>query len=161
MRTKVYVSARRHLKSFAIRRTRSLSHTTRISLRWSPDITKSYLGTSKKIDVQQTKGIQKVLVQSQQPFDAISMLRKRSISIDNKSSSYVFFENQEGFHFKTLEKLMESDTGDRVFTNDETIRTDIKKPIFRNLIDYEQPMQFSALDRIGGWSICRHAEVRL
>jgi hypothetical protein len=113
------------------------------------DIVSYYLGTKKSIDVQQTKGIQKVLVQSQNPFDAIAMLRKRSISIDNKSSSFVFFENQDGFHYKTIEKLMEGDTGDRVFTNDETIRTDIRAPIFRNLINYEQPAQYSVIDRIG------------
>jgi hypothetical protein len=113
------------------------------------DIIQSYLGTKKNIDVQQTKGIQKIIVQSQNPFDAISMLRKRSISVDDKSSSYVFFENQEGYHYKTLEKLMSSNVGDRVFTNDETIRTDIRKPIFRNLINYEQPSQFHAIDRVG------------
>jgi hypothetical protein len=113
------------------------------------DIIKSYLTTKKKISTQQTKGIQKIIVQSQQPFDAISMLRKRSISVDNKSSSYVFFENKDGFHFKTLEKLMEGDASDRVFTNDETIRTDITKPIFRNLINYRQLAQYSAIDRVG------------
>ena len=113
------------------------------------DIVSYYLGTKKDIDVQQTKGIQKVIVQSQNPFDAITMLRKRSISVDNKSSSFVFFENQEGFHFKTLEKLMEEDVSDRTFTNDETIRTDITKPIFRNLINYEQPSQYSVGERIG------------
>lgn len=119
------------------------------------DIISYYLGTKKTIDVQQTKGIQKVIVQNQNPFDAIKMLRKRSISVDNKSSSYVFFENQDGFHYKTLEKLMEGDTGDRVFTNDETVRTDITLPIFRNLINYQQPAQYSVVDRVkkGGLSV--------
>lgn len=119
------------------------------------DIIKSYLGTKKKLDVQKTRGIQRVIVQDQQPFDAIHMLRKRCISIDDKSSSYVFFENQDGLHFKTLEKLMSGDVGDRVFTNDETVRTDITKPIFRNLINYEQPAQYKGLSRVseGGLSV--------
>jgi hypothetical protein len=113
------------------------------------DIVSYYLGSKKNVDVQETKGIQKVIVQCQNPFDAITMLRKRSISTDSKSSSYVFFENQKGYSYKTLEKLMEGDTGDRVFTNDETVRTDISKPIFRNLIHYEQPSQYDVADRIG------------
>jgi hypothetical protein len=113
------------------------------------DIIKSYLKTDKKINVQSTRGIQKVIVPSLKPFDAISMLRRRSISIEDKSSSYVFFQNQEGFHFKTLENLFKSGSvGDRIFTNDPTIGKDIRLPHFRNVITWEAPEQFNVVDRL-------------
>jgi hypothetical protein len=124
------------------------SYNTNISSMVS-DIITYYLGTKKQVDVQQTKGIQKIIIQNENPFNAISMIRKRSISVDDKSSAFVFFENQTGYHFKTIEKLMSGGTGDRVFTNDETIRTDITLPIFRNLINYEQPSQYNTVSRIG------------
>lgn len=113
------------------------------------DIVKSYLKTDKKIDVQSTRGIQKVIVPSLQPFEAINMLRRRSISIEDKSSSYVFFQNQEGFHFKTLENLFsKGQVGDRIFTNDPTIAKDVKLPHFRNVITWEAPDQFDVVDRL-------------
>jgi hypothetical protein len=115
------------------------------------DIVKTYLKSDKKVDIQKTKGIQKVLVQSQKPFDAISMLRKRSVSVEDKSSAFVFFENKEGFHFKTIEKLMgEGGVGDRTFTNDPTRVMDASAGRFRNLLSYEQPDQFDALKRLDG-----------
>jgi hypothetical protein len=115
------------------------------------DIIKQYLKTKKKIDVQDTRGIQKIIVPSIQPFDAITMLRKRAISIDDKSSSYVFFENSQGFHFKTLEKLFtDGKVGDRVFTNNPTIHIDKTAPEFRNVINFEQPEQINVVDRLDG-----------
>jgi hypothetical protein len=112
------------------------------------DIVKKFLGTSKKVDIESTKGVQKLLVQSQNPFDAITMMRHRAISVQNKSSSYVFFENQDGFNFKTLESLAAGSVGDRVFINDETLRTDIKQPMFRNILCYEEPQQSDTASRI-------------
>jgi hypothetical protein len=123
------------------------SYNTNISSMIS-DIVKTYLGTKKKVNIQDTRGVQKVLIQNQNPFDAIAMLRKRSVSSSDKSSSYVFFENQDGLNFKTLENLMSADVGDRIFTNDDTIRSDISKPMFRNIICYEQPQQMDAQKRI-------------
>jgi hypothetical protein len=113
------------------------------------DIIKSYLKTDKKIDVQTTRGIQKVIVPSLQPFEAINMLRRRSISIEDKSSAYVFFQNQEGFHFKTLENLFsQGKVGDRVFTNDPTLGIDVSRSHFRNVITWEAPDQFNVVDRL-------------
>jgi hypothetical protein len=113
------------------------------------DIVKSYLNTKKKLNIQQTRGIQKIIIPSKTPFDAIKMIRKRSSSIEDKSSAYVFFENQEGFHFRTIENLMtQNNVGDRVFTNDETLHSDITLSEFRNIIGYEIPQQFDIINRL-------------
>lgn len=126
----------------------SKSYNTNISNMIS-DVVKTYLGSSKTLDIEDTRGVQKILVQTQNPFEAATMMRHRAVSSTNKSSSYVFFENQSGINFKTIESMMSGDTGDRVFTNNETIRTDITKPIFRNIICYEEPQQVNAMRRIG------------
>lgn len=113
------------------------------------DILTSHLHTKKKVDVQQTRGIQTVIIPDIRPFQAIKMLRHRSTSSTDKSSSYVFFENQEGFHFKTLEKLFKDiQIDDREFYNDPSSNIDIKKPIFRNIIDYSIPNQFDIMHRL-------------
>jgi hypothetical protein len=113
------------------------------------DILTQFLKTKKKIDVQNTRGVQKFLVPSERPFDAVKMLRRRSVSVDDKSSMYVFFENADGFHYKTIEKLFaDGQVGDRVFNNDPTLHTDITKSDFRNIISYVQPNQFDLTSRL-------------
>ena len=107
------------------------------------DVLTNQLKTQKSIDVQETKGVQPLLIQSLRPFDAINMMRKRSISSDDKSSTFLLFENQKGYHYKSLEKLFKDiDVGDRVFTNDITVKGDFFKPSFRNIIGYNQPQQY-------------------
>jgi hypothetical protein len=115
------------------------------------DVCTKYLKTKKKVDVQDTKGIQSLALTNKKPFEAIDLIRKRAVSEEDKSSSYVFFENQDGFVFKTIEKLFsEGDTGDRVFTHDSTIRTDATASGFRNIIAYNQPKGFNSSSKVGG-----------
>lgn len=69
------------------------------------DIFKEFLKSKKDLNIEETKGMQKYVVQRKRPYEAIDEMRKRSVSSTNKSSTYVFFENQKGFHFTTLEKI--------------------------------------------------------
>lgn len=62
--------------------------------------------SSKSIIVDPTKGIQNIPIPKLNPFKAIDMLRQRAVSKDYASSVYVFFENQAGFNFKTIEGLV-------------------------------------------------------
>jgi len=112
------------------------------------DICKTYLQTDKKLDIQQTKGVQKIIVTSKPPFEAINYMRKQSMSVDDKSSLFVFFENIDGIHYKTVESLFSGDVGDRTFTNDQTIHTDITASNYRNIIDYKQDQQFDLTKRL-------------
>jgi len=69
------------------------------------DIFKEFLKSSKKLNIEETKGMQNYVVQRQKPFAAIDSIRRRSVSPTSKSSTYIFFENQDGYHFTTLEKI--------------------------------------------------------
>jgi hypothetical protein len=83
-----------------------------------PYILQKHLQTTKPMIVDQTKGIQTIVFPRISPLRAIDMLRLRAVSKDYTSSAYVFFENQAGFNFKTVEGLYKdglASVGSRVF----------------------------------------------
>ncbi len=83
-----------------------------------PYILQKHLQTKKPMIVDPTKGIQTIVFPRLSPLQAIDMLRLRSVSMDYTSSAYVFFENQAGFNFKTVEGLYKdglTSIGSRVF----------------------------------------------
>lgn len=83
-----------------------------------------FLKSSKDIIIDQTKGIQAIPFPKISPLQAIDMLRKRAVSKDYPSSAYVFFENQSGFNFKTIEGLIKDNKpfiGSRVFNAQQNV----------------------------------------
>lgn len=71
-----------------------------------PYILAKYLDSTKKFIVDEAKGIQTIAFPKINPLKAIDMLRQRAVSKEYASSAYVFFENQAGFNFKTVEGLI-------------------------------------------------------
>ena len=61
------------------------------------NIFEEFIGSSKKLDIEETKGLHNFIVPKLKPLHAIDAIRRRSISEQNKSSSFVFFENQDQF----------------------------------------------------------------
>ena len=87
-----------------------------------PYILSKYLNSSKSIIIDEAKGIQTVAFPKQNPLMAIDMLRQRAVSKQYSSSAYVFFENQSGFNFKTIEGLIKDGKptiGSRVFNTQQ------------------------------------------
>jgi len=108
-------------------------------------VLKNYTKSNKNIIVERSKGTESVVFPAKTaPFQAVDYLRRKAISATYDSSSYVFFENQRGFNFVTVEHLM--DTGQKRETIDgiktytyqpiqrREHKTDIK--LFRNIIKY-------------------------
>lgn len=100
----------------------------------SMHIKKSYTGTIKQtalkvfeeidddsysIEVEDTVGEQTIIIPSLTPLEAISFLARRSFSVDNPGSHFLFYLNRRGFQFKTVEKHLE-DTGDDRLTYEFT-----------------------------------------
>lgn len=84
------------------------------------------LKTKKKIVVDKTKGPQDYVVNFLRPLEAVERLAKRSVSLNNESSSYVFFETRDGFHFTTIEALSDegkNNVGDKIFINSNSSGT--------------------------------------
>jgi hypothetical protein len=111
------------------------------------DIHKNYMKSQKPLDIEDTKGMQKVIVPSYNPFKAVDTIRRRAVSPQNKSSSYVFFENREGFVFKTIEQLFQG-SAVKTFNQSDTVGNDINSDVESNIIAYEVPKQLSSTDRI-------------
>lgn len=116
------------------------------------DIHKNYLKSSKNIDVEDTKGPQKILGQNQKPYQFIDVVRRRAVSSDNKSSSYVFFENREGYKFMTIEKLFK-ESAVKTFKMENTVGHDINSQTDNNIMSFTVPKTFSATERINHGSL--------
>lgn len=108
-----------------------------------PQILSKYLSSKKDIIVDKTKGIQKIVIPSLHPLEAIDMCRQRAVSANYAASTYVFFENQSGFNFKSVEGLIHSgraNIGSRIF-NAQTNAAgdkDTDSAGFRSILSYER-----------------------
>lgn len=115
------------------------------------DIHTNYLRSTKPIVIEPTRAPQKIVIPSQNPYNAINLIRKRSVSADQRSSFYVYFENrqneQQTFNFVTLEKLFNDPTV-KDFQMSDAINTSIRVRGDDNIIAFRIPNQFSSTDRI-------------
>lgn len=114
------------------------------------DIHISYLRSQKPIIVEQTKTPQKIVVPHMSPFRAIEMIRKRSVSADNKSPLYVYFENrqneQQAYNFVTIEKLF-SQSIVKSFEQ-SALNIDYAAREDNNIISFKIPTQFKSIENI-------------
>lgn len=106
------------------------------------DIIKNDLESKKGIFIEQTKGMSGVVVPKLKPFAAIDYLRKMAVSSEYLSSGFVFFENQAGFNFRTVEGLIKTGSANinsRVFNYipDVTVSKEINANAQRNILKYE------------------------
>ena len=90
------------------------NHRTRISQSYTDSIDnivdsvlKDYIQTNRDRLVEKTIGIKKIVVPNMHPYDLIKMLAREAIS-DNDLGTFIFFENKEGLHFKSLKNLYNS-----------------------------------------------------
>lgn len=110
------------------------------------DVFEEFIKSKKKLEIEDTKGIQKYVVPTQKPFEAIDGMRRRSISPENKSSSYMFFENQKGFNFVTLEKIIKEANIVKEFVQDAATGADFLGAKYNNIIAVKNPQQMSATE---------------
>jgi hypothetical protein len=101
-----------------------------------------YLQTDKILDIDPCKGTETIVFPKLSPFAAIDMVRKRAVNPRYISSSYVFFENQEGFKFKSIEQMMEdgkAKIGTKKFYYYSTtqLSKETEALSFRSIIEYE------------------------
>lgn len=108
--------------------------------------TNAGLETSKSLKVDPTSGIESVVLTRKQPFVAIDFLRQRAVSDEYQSSSWVFFENRNGYHFTTVEKLISDGMknagndliSDKQFYFDTTRNQSYSAETMRNILAYNQ-----------------------
>lgn len=115
------------------------------------DIHRTYMKSVKPIIVEPTNSPQRIIVPHRNPFLAVDLVKRRSVSPENRTSFYVFFENRENevctYNFVTLEYLFKRDTV-KDFIMSTTINTSIYARGDDNILAYYIPHQFNAIERI-------------
>ena len=66
---------------------------------------KSYLNTKKDLFIEGTVGVRKIVAPSDRPFALIRRLATEAISLEHGSPYFMFYENKDGFHFRSLDSL--------------------------------------------------------
>ena len=70
----------------------------------------NYLGTKKKIDVEETSNNYNFVGNNRKPYYAMNWLSKKAVSAKNQkqgdSAGYFFYETSEGFFFKSIDGLL-------------------------------------------------------
>lgn len=112
-----------------------------------------------KLSIEKTKGLVPITIPKLSPFQAIDMLKQRAISQEFPSGgTFVFFENQYGVQFKSIEKLLKDgkeDIGSRTFTRAPDTSSDKSRMqyAFRNILRFNHTGKFDSIEKIGSGSI--------
>ncbi len=67
----------------------------------------NFLGSKKPLHIDTTKNIRKFVIPNLNPFQTINLLKEEAISAE-MSPHFLFFENPDGIHFRTLDSLIGS-----------------------------------------------------
>lgn len=105
------------------------------------------LGSKLSIKVEPTKGKRNIKIANQPILHAIEMLRKQSVSQNNKSSNYMFWKTASGFHFKTMEELVQAGPV-RTFKQDNTVGHSMMSDFNSNILMWKVQQNMDAFNRI-------------
>lgn len=99
-----------------------------------------------------TKGKFDYVVNNLRPFQIVDLIKERAVSAEgNKSSVFVFYQDNKGYHFQTVEKLIkERKGGAETFTYDTGNRAEDYEKVknIRNILSYETVTQGSAIVKV-------------
>lgn len=107
------------------------------------DILQNVLKTNKSVFVEPAKSAASLVVPKLTVFQAIDFLRQRAVPAKLPIGGvYVFYENQLGYHFRTLEDLLtegQKTIKSKVFTYSPDVNSDSEqhRASFRNLLRFE------------------------
>ena len=103
------------------------SNRTRVSKSYTNTIDKTvenilrdgrFINTKKKLFLETTSGVRKVLAPNVRPFTFINDLKDEALSAKNYSPHYYFFETTRGIHFKSLDSMYAAGTRGNYNTGD-------------------------------------------
>lgn len=101
-----------------------------------------YINTNKKLFLEKTSGVRKVVSPNLRPFAFIHNLKEEALSVKHNSPHFFFYENTKGIHFKSLQSMYaggvigEYNTGNvEIFGHDE--RSPNVKSAFEKVIHFQ------------------------
>lgn len=114
------------------------------------------LGSSVPIKtVEATKGKFDYIVNALRPFQVVDLILERSVSGGNKSSVYYFYQDNEGYHYTTLEKLITDRKGkaksfEYIYDTSTRTKDYVSDPDtnFWNILSYNALNQGSSCDKV-------------
>jgi len=65
-----------------------------------------YLGSKKPLHIEKTKNVRKYVIPNLNPFQTINLLKEEALSSLEEAPHYLFYENPEGIHFRSLDSLI-------------------------------------------------------
>jgi len=68
-------------------------------------IMRDHLNSRKKLYVEPSAGIKKIVVPYLSPFETINMMKRQAVSARDGSPTYMFFEDFKGYHFRSLSSM--------------------------------------------------------
>lgn len=104
--------------------------------------------------LEDTKGKFDYVVNGVRPFQVIDLIKERAVSNEgNKSSTFVFYQDRDGYHFETIERLIKDrkeEASEKTFYYDTSNRAaDSHKVInARNILTYDVLTQGSSIDKV-------------
>ena len=127
------------------------SNRTRVSKSYTDTIDKTienvvrdirYLNSKKRLFIEPTSGIRKVISPNIRPYTFINNLKEEALSARYSSPHFFFFENTKGIHFKSLQSMYEAGVVGVFNTGDlESLQPGEKRPNpvneFERVLDYQ------------------------
>lgn len=112
------------------------------------DILKNYLKVDKKIFIEDTTGTYDFVLPNKKIFETINWLSMYALpNSKNPGADMIFFENSDGFWFKSLQTLFKQKSFQTYYFNPKNITTDMNQKM-TNIISFEVIDSFDMLDGI-------------
>ena len=117
-----------------------------------------YINTKKDLYLEPTLGIRKILSPNYHPYKLIQRLTRESMSAKNDSPHYLFFEDINGFHFRSLQSLYDDGIqgefhfGDKGSDEVYTSSSDAGKLVqaYKRMINFSVPSKNNSIFDIKG-----------
>lgn len=109
----------------------------------STQLVKAYLDkleTKKELFFEKTRGLYSYDITNITPFAVIDLVRHSAMSAEYNGHAFVFFENKHGYHFKSIEKLIDEgvkNVGDKMYIHSDVAKTDVENNTSRNILVYK------------------------
>ena len=104
------------------------------------------------IEIEDTTGVQTLVIPSLQPIHTIDFLKRRSYSADNKSSNFYFFQNRKKFKMLTHEQMISDGKPKAIsYSFDPALNANDpsnRNAAMNNLISFYLPKRLDTLDEI-------------
>ena len=85
------------------------------------DIIKNYLMDQREVDVDPTQNVYGFIGNMRKPFTVLMWLASKSVpesAKDGSTSGYVFFESKDGFHFRSIDSLINAEPAARYYSSE-------------------------------------------